>query len=479
MNDELMRLRQFFIKHFNLQELRSLCLDLKIDYDELREGGKSDKVVDLIRIIIKEDKYEQLPKVLPKHKKEQFLQANLAPTPKLLKALGNADKRAVWPLLALLGLIGTVTLGFVIFRGEPSDQPPVSKPISVGIGTLDECVSAWEESVAENAPESEEMQFAILGTLKDREAARAFVGEHNLVIWGKCESESKLLLRLELLRLGPAYVVELDSFDILVDSDQFSRLSRAMINYIHGNFAETAVSLATLRAEASFSKEEEAQLTFLQANSLLFAGDYETAVSIYDEILTYAPLTASAYNNRGVAHMSHALQLQETGQPFDNILQTALDDFSQASSQTDMLALASINRAQAKYLIDEAYISALDDCNNAIATTDYESLAYVCRAAAQLTPLLINSECNLPTINNIREDLDTAENRNPDLATIKYWRGHLLLLQAYECDPPDGTDQTQHITEGITIFQAFIEQMNLQTVQLAIEKQMIELATLE
>jgi hypothetical protein len=48
MNNELTRLRRFMIEFFSLEELRTLCFDLGIDFDELSGEGRSAKVRELL-----------------------------------------------------------------------------------------------------------------------------------------------------------------------------------------------------------------------------------------------------------------------------------------------------------------------------------------------------------------------------------------------------------------------------------------------
>jgi hypothetical protein len=45
------RLRDTIATYFSLEELEAICLKLSVDYEELGEGGKSHKIMGLIRLM--------------------------------------------------------------------------------------------------------------------------------------------------------------------------------------------------------------------------------------------------------------------------------------------------------------------------------------------------------------------------------------------------------------------------------------------
>ncbi|MFL7837850.1 MAG: hypothetical protein ACK2U0_09110 [Candidatus Promineifilaceae bacterium] len=59
--ENLIRLRKLLVKHFDLDELRLLCFDLGLDYEELARDNKSTKMHDLITYL---QRREQLPLLL-------------------------------------------------------------------------------------------------------------------------------------------------------------------------------------------------------------------------------------------------------------------------------------------------------------------------------------------------------------------------------------------------------------------------------
>lgn len=59
----LTRLRQILATHFGASELRSLCFDLGIDYDDLPELGKTDKARALVEYLERRDRIPELVEI--------------------------------------------------------------------------------------------------------------------------------------------------------------------------------------------------------------------------------------------------------------------------------------------------------------------------------------------------------------------------------------------------------------------------------
>lgn len=60
MNNELTQLRQFILDHFSLNDLRTLCFELGIDFEEFDEGGKSTKVHGILLWLGKRQRFDEL-----------------------------------------------------------------------------------------------------------------------------------------------------------------------------------------------------------------------------------------------------------------------------------------------------------------------------------------------------------------------------------------------------------------------------------
>ncbi len=54
------RLRDVIDEYFNLPELIDLCQDIDVDYDNLRGEGKKEKARELVDLVVREGRPEQL-----------------------------------------------------------------------------------------------------------------------------------------------------------------------------------------------------------------------------------------------------------------------------------------------------------------------------------------------------------------------------------------------------------------------------------
>ena len=60
--EQLAQLLENLVEHFDLEELRALCFDLGLDYDELRGEVKSVKARDLITVMLRQNGLAALAK---------------------------------------------------------------------------------------------------------------------------------------------------------------------------------------------------------------------------------------------------------------------------------------------------------------------------------------------------------------------------------------------------------------------------------
>jgi hypothetical protein len=59
---DLSQLREQIARYFDLEELRTLCFDLKVDYDLLRGEGKAAKARELVLLMEREERLAELVK---------------------------------------------------------------------------------------------------------------------------------------------------------------------------------------------------------------------------------------------------------------------------------------------------------------------------------------------------------------------------------------------------------------------------------
>ena len=87
MSDKLMQLRRFIANYYNLDELKTLCFDLRVDYDELGEGGKTARVRELLLLIGGQYRFDDLLSQLEHDRPEGFRLAGFDTNASIIDAL--------------------------------------------------------------------------------------------------------------------------------------------------------------------------------------------------------------------------------------------------------------------------------------------------------------------------------------------------------------------------------------------------------
>ncbi|UCG22742.1 MAG: NACHT domain-containing protein [Chloroflexota bacterium] len=77
MSKELVKVQEFISRHYNADELNELCFNLRVDYDELGEGGKTKKVEELLKLMGRDRQFDRLLSMLYETKSEPFKKAKL------------------------------------------------------------------------------------------------------------------------------------------------------------------------------------------------------------------------------------------------------------------------------------------------------------------------------------------------------------------------------------------------------------------
>lgn len=388
--------------------------------------------------------------------------------------------------VALMGGLGWVMILFVFFPTPPTTSPVLTTTVVMAsfVNCPDTSTKVIQELETNYAELKSSLQIKNLTGVSNSQEARqqGKRSSADLVIWGEC-SANQLALHLEILTArGPDEVVELQSVTAqtsALDLDRANRLSRAVINYLYGNYKDAAESLHILQGEAR-SEQERAELGFLQANGLLFAGSYEAARSAYDAALAYAPLKTRAYNNRGVANINWAYMLSENNQEYEQVLQAAMSDLTEATTADEphTRSLAYINRSTIRYMSTTEYAQALADCEQAIILAPTEPLGYVCQAAVRYH-LLEQSPCDQANPTPIREDLVRAESlakaQQRNLPDIFFWRGYLSLSQV-QCNR-DPSEKQIYNQEAQDNFRKVLDAVNQQLIKLALDRRLIDIST--
>jgi hypothetical protein len=87
MDNHLVNLSKFITTYFNLDEIRTLCFSLGIDYEELGEGGKTAKTQNLLLTLGRKERLDELIVLLNQLRPNPFHQANLSTNPAFIDSL--------------------------------------------------------------------------------------------------------------------------------------------------------------------------------------------------------------------------------------------------------------------------------------------------------------------------------------------------------------------------------------------------------
>jgi len=421
--------------------------------------------------------------------------ADTIPTPALatLAQNGSAQKRVPRArpvrlshrgmLLVALGgltLVGVVTTLILLRPAAPAP----ARSTRVGIASFDRCSQQSDALQSALALEFSEVEFKRLDVIRDAGSAPA-QPDLDMRIWGQCDQgASQLTLSLQILvPPGPPEVSEIGLMTVQTsarDLDYATRLSRALVSYISGDYGAAANSLGTLQQQTG-NPSEQASLAFLHANTLLFTERYTDTLAAYEGALAGGPLRFQALINRGFTGINLALQLGRAHKPYATVLNAALGDLSFASEAPDkqVAALALINRGTANYWVGQDYQSALADCDAALDQSGADPLGYVCRAAARYG-MLDDAFCKPPPDTKLaRDDLSRAkelaesQGRPAALADIYFFRAQLAQLQV-ACDTSDA-DKRVHQQEATSYFQQFLAEDGKARVHLTIDHVMVDL----
>jgi tetratricopeptide (TPR) repeat protein len=390
------------------------------------------------------------------------------------------------PLLWAAGLVALLAGAALALR--PPTTPGPAAALSVGIASFDRCPQQSDALQRTLASEFAQATFKRLDALQDAASASAHT-DLDLMIWGQCDQAGdQLMLALQILAPpGPPEVSEIGPIAAQTsarDLDYATRLSRALISYVGGDYDAAATSLGTLRQQTE-NPAQQASIAFLAGNSLLFTERYTDALTAYEGALAVDPLQFQARINRGIAGTNLALQFARSHQPYETMLSNALGDLTSAAASPDkrVAALALINRGIADYWVGEDYPSALADCDAALDYMSDHPLGYLCRAAARYG-ILYDEFCTPPPNTKLARDdlakakeLAEAQRRSSVFHDIYFFGAQLAQLQA-ECDATDA-DKRAHQQEALSSFQQFLAEERKQRVHLMIDRTMVELAPVQ
>jgi len=111
MSEQLSRLHRFIVEQFDLEELRTLCFELGVRFDDLGGEGLTARARELILHLGRRGQLDRLMAALEQHRSELFAEAGLSTDPAALQALYAELDGVDQPLPRLRGLRNVPFLG--------------------------------------------------------------------------------------------------------------------------------------------------------------------------------------------------------------------------------------------------------------------------------------------------------------------------------------------------------------------------------
>lgn len=362
----LVQLRQELAASCSYEELRTLCFDLGVTFDDLPGEGITAKARELVAHMERQRRIPDLVDAL----------ANRRSIPLPRKRL---SRRAI--ALGALGALAVVTvaIGANLFpRGsapvlEPGDLClPSAAPVRVDVAQLEHCPAGFRSYLAERWAMSGVVGATPPGQTLETQEALTQPG-YDLAVRGECDERETVRLTYELVTTRkPDEAYEPASLVVTGSLTHTLQVGLALISYQHGDYRQ-----ASQQFEQLLESDASPDLAFLRANSLLFAEQYQDAVEAYEQVLASEPGWAAVYNNLGLARFNKA---RREGKPSPA---EGLADFEQAirlakrQGDTGLALLAYTNRSD-WFRRDNRLEDARADCQAAMDLDAHSALPYIC-----------------------------------------------------------------------------------------------------
>ncbi|MDM8527064.1 hypothetical protein QUF58_02525 [Anaerolineales bacterium HSG24] len=361
-------------------------------------------------------------------------------------------------LVGIVLVVGIITWGIMTPNSDGSDPfPPPDlhdmvlntcqrSSIQVAVAELPNCPASQRNQLVKTWPDKNAKVISLFQSFKDSDDARK-VREDNsydLVVWGECSPSMSDTMTLN-YELGhkrkPDQLYEPDTVSVTDTLDMQVKIGLGIISYQYGDYSNSA------RQALNVSKNIR-EVELLKGNSLLFAGDHESAIKTYRQINKFLPTDwAAVYNNLGVANFNQELSTDE------EIPTIGLDDFNRAiktdledeNGQDDIAVLAHVNRSLVllqKQRYSGPSSKAKDHCDDALDLSHGSSAKpYICLAFYNLFNHIHGEEIDFK---QTEVYLDEAIEYK-DVPTMQlYWRG----LLHYERDS-DISEYNKHFLDFI------------------------------
>ncbi len=355
-----------------------------------------------------------------------------------------------------------------------------------GIAPFANCPQQAEALQGLVGADPDEVEWVALPPVAGQEAAQG-PADLDLTIRGECIDDETLVVTMELPgRHGPPEVIELPAVTIqmsVLDLERAASLARALAAYLLDKHRDAAESFAVL-AQRSSLPAEQADLTFLQATSLLFDGHYEEALQTYDTLSSDERLGAWAGLNAGVATTSRFFQIlmdqHDADADMDEAIQAAVVRLKEVAQTTateaQIKAKALTNLAITEYMYGSGDSQeAVDMCTLAIDLEPDNASTHLCRAAAMIQILWDGGKgacAGATRFEDIARDLTAAARLVPEIPQTWFWQGDFLYFQAEYCD--SDLDRLVHLQQAQEHFARFVKSASERPVTLAMDQYLIE-----
>ena len=365
------------------------------------------------------------------------------------------DRFRQWPRLVQwlipVGVLLVVGAGVWTVLEFPDGPPPTAvseiclpspEPVRVAVAQLPNCspdsqtqlVNLWNTGVESEA-------IAVPQFFANGAAARK-LDDYDLVVWGVCspaESDS-ITLNYELITTRkPDEIAEPFTLVITGTLDTQVELGRGLVGYQHGDYATAARQFGGLPAAGTVP-----EVALLWGNSLLFAGQYEAAISSYQTIIsTLKSDWPAVHNNLGVAKFNKDL-LDVDGFPqsgrdsFDRAIELA-----QAQGDSQIELLATVNQSDLLRRVGN-WNTAAASCEVARGIDSRSPYPYLCQVLVDFSAGAGSSQ-DIPFY-KIDRDLATVERLDNSMPRLYFLRASWYREQ----------NQRQ---EAIAAYERFLELM--------------------
>lgn len=413
------QLRQNLVEHFDLEELRTLCSDLGVDYDGLRGEGKIAKARELVEYLDRTGRIPELVGICVRLRPNVTWEYTpVLPGPR-------EGRKRVWRYIAVAGVLVSAVVLALIARGmgwfTPCMSPPpvpvpttcaaLTTPVRVGVAQLAQCPADLQQQLAQSWTTSD-AQATLLDQALDRGGPEQALSEFHVAVGGSCAGQQNQFVSLTYVLTTtrkpdevyqPVYLSVTASLTDTVD------LGKALIAYQRGDYGAAADQFSQLP-----QMRTSPEVALLWANSLLLAGLDDDAIDAFERtVLALKPQWSAAYNNLGVARLDKEWRIDAKLAPESPELDQAIKWAKPDEARVKLLAY--VNRSYWRLWAGQSQ-KAWDDCEAASGLDTQSALPYVCRvlyynrAQPDAQPYLI------------KETLDDAQRANDIPDKLYYLR---------------------------------------------------------